>query len=219
MIRGCIFDADGTLLDSMRVWDDLGSRYLLTKGQKPEQNLNQILYPMTMAESSAYLKKNYLPELSEKEIQNGFISLIRTYYEKEVPAKKGAVAFVHELHEKNVPLIVATVTDPDMIRSAFERLEILNCFCAVLDTDSIHSDKRHPDIYLQACRIMHTDIRETAVFEDALEPVITAEKAGFPVCAVEDDSNVSQRNEIQKTADLYIHDFNETEKLKRWFQQ
>ena len=36
-IKGAIFDLDGTLLDSMPFWENLGSEYLKTKGIDPEK--------------------------------------------------------------------------------------------------------------------------------------------------------------------------------------
>lgn len=216
MIRGCIFDADGTLLDSMKIWDDLGRRYLLSKGIEADESLNQILFPMTMEESSAYLQKHYLPSLTEREIEKGFMNLIAESYEKEISAKKGAVSLIHSLYEKNIPLIVATTSDPDLIRSALKRLHMLDCFTDVLDTESMHTDKAHPDIYFRACQIMHTSVSETAVFEDTLIPVRTAKKAEFQVVAIEDDASRNDREIIQKTADLYLRDFTETEKLLKW---
>ena len=55
MIQGAIFDADGTLLDSMFFWDELGDRFLLMRGIEPEKDLARILYPMTLAEGPEYL--------------------------------------------------------------------------------------------------------------------------------------------------------------------
>lgn len=46
MIKGIIFDADGTLLDSMHIWEELGKRYLASRGIKAEYRLGQILYPI-----------------------------------------------------------------------------------------------------------------------------------------------------------------------------
>lgn len=56
MIKGIIFDADGTLLDSMRIWAELGERYLTGLGIKAEEGLSDILYPMTLEESSNYIR-------------------------------------------------------------------------------------------------------------------------------------------------------------------
>ena len=39
MIRGAIFDADGTLLDSMGMWEDMGERYLRGLGKTPRPDL------------------------------------------------------------------------------------------------------------------------------------------------------------------------------------
>ena len=33
-IRGAIFDVDGTLLDSMKIWDNAGERYLQSRGRQ-----------------------------------------------------------------------------------------------------------------------------------------------------------------------------------------
>lgn len=219
MIRGCIFDADGTLLDSMKIWDDLGERYLLSQGKEPEENLNRILFPMTLEESSAYLQKHYLPDLSVQEIQNGFLRLIERSYTSEIPAKPGAVSFVQSLHKENMPMIVATISDPEMIRSALQRLGILNCFMNILDTESMHTDKSKPDIYLKACQCMGLKPHETAVFEDTLMPLRTAEKAGFHTVGVEDDASLSDRKEIMRTAEIMISDFTETNRIRKWMKE
>ena len=59
MIRGAIFDADGTLLDSMGMWDTVGVRYLRSLGIEPAPGLRQILFPMSLAQCAAYLKDRY----------------------------------------------------------------------------------------------------------------------------------------------------------------
>ena len=41
MIKGAIFDVDGTLLDSMGVWDTIGEDYLRSLGYEPRENLNE----------------------------------------------------------------------------------------------------------------------------------------------------------------------------------
>ena len=55
-IRGAIFDVDGTLLDSMKIWDQAGARYLESLGKEPEQGLNKILFSLSLADGAAYLK-------------------------------------------------------------------------------------------------------------------------------------------------------------------
>lgn len=56
MIKGIIFDVDGTLLDSMHIWGELGKRHLSFVGIKAKPGLAKILFPMSLDESSEYLK-------------------------------------------------------------------------------------------------------------------------------------------------------------------
>ena len=46
MIKGAIFDVDGTLLDSMGIWKDVGVRYLNSIGIEAEPDLGNILFTM-----------------------------------------------------------------------------------------------------------------------------------------------------------------------------
>ena len=43
MIKGAIFDLDGTILDSMFIWDTIGEDYLRTIGYEPKEKLNETL--------------------------------------------------------------------------------------------------------------------------------------------------------------------------------
>ena len=49
MIQGAIFDADGTLLDSMGMWDTVGERYLASLGVTARPGLRQILFPLSLS--------------------------------------------------------------------------------------------------------------------------------------------------------------------------
>ena len=44
MIKGAIFDVDGTLLDSMEIWEDVGVRYLNSIGIEAEPDLGTVLF-------------------------------------------------------------------------------------------------------------------------------------------------------------------------------
>ena len=52
MLRGAIWDLDGTILDSMSAWDHVGENYLRRHGYKPEPNLNEVIASMNSAGDS-----------------------------------------------------------------------------------------------------------------------------------------------------------------------
>ena len=76
MIAGAIFDADGTLLDSMPIWDNAAALYLEGLGHVPEPGLGRILYPMSMAEGAEYLIARYGLTQSREEIVCGVSAAI-----------------------------------------------------------------------------------------------------------------------------------------------
>lgn len=77
-IRGAIFDVDGTLLDSMKIWDNAGERYLQSRGRQAEPGLSRILFSMSLADGATYLKETYeLPETTARSIRGSWISWMR----------------------------------------------------------------------------------------------------------------------------------------------
>ena len=69
MIQGAIFDADGTLLDSMGMWDTVGERYLASLGVTARPGLRQILFPLSLSQCAAYLRESYGLSLSVDAIE------------------------------------------------------------------------------------------------------------------------------------------------------
>ena len=56
MIRGAIFDADGTLLDSMPMWSNVGSSYLRSFGIEPREDVDERFRDMSLYQSAVFLK-------------------------------------------------------------------------------------------------------------------------------------------------------------------
>lgn len=207
MLKGAIFDADGTLLDSMPIWQELGQRYLANHGIKAEKGLSDILYAMSLEESSRYLKKTYgLPDSVER-ITGEILALIHSFYIDKVTLKEGVADYLRYLHEHNIPMIVATSNDKALLHSAFVRLQIDRYFQDILTCSDESTSKREPTIYLRAAQEIGMPPQETAVFEDVLHGIQAAKKAGFITVAVEDSSNRSEREQLSCTANHFIRDF------------
>jgi len=75
-IFGVIFDVDGTLLDSMPIWDVAGERYLNKLQIQAEENLGKRLFAMTMTEGALYLKETYKLENSIDDIIDGINQVV-----------------------------------------------------------------------------------------------------------------------------------------------
>ncbi len=206
MIRGAVFDMDGTLLDSMGIWTDVGARYLAAQHIEANEHLGEILFPMSLEQGSVYLKTHYHLSESTEEIRAGILSIIRNFYVSEVRLKQGAAAFLSELSKRGILLAAATSSDRGLIEAACGRLRILPYFQHIFTCSEIGEGKDSPAIYLKAAASLGAQPGEIFVFEDALHALSTAKQAGFRTAAVYDASSADDAQALRTTAEIYLRD-------------
>lgn len=179
MIRGAIFDLDGTLLDSMPVWEHASETYLMRKGIHVKERLSEVLFSMSMRQGAEYVKENYgLPETAD-EIISGVDSIVMEAYRTQVEAKPGVPKLLERMKEKGIRMVVATSTDRPMAESGLKRTGLLGYFERIFTCTEIGAGKRQPDIYLAAKEYLGIPQAGIWVFEDALYAIKAACTAGF----------------------------------------
>lgn len=213
MIAGAVFDVDGTLLDSMSIWDTVGADYLRSIGFEPKENLNEVFKNMSLDQAARYYQTEYGVTLSVEEITEGVNALLEDFYRHRAALKLGAGELVRELSRRGVKLCVATATDRYLVEAALERCGVLSCFGRIFTCGEVGHGKNEPHIFEAALRFLGTVREETLVFDDALYAVRTAKKAGFPVAAVY-DSHEKGRDEVRALADVYLENLAQLDKLR-----
>lgn len=209
-IKGAIFDLDGTLIDSMPFWDNLGIEYLRQKGCNLPMDTNEILKTlktMSLAQSARYFKECFSLTGSEEDIIKEIIGLIESQYRLHIPLKASVVPFLDKLCRNNVKMCIATATDYDLAKAALDRLNVSKYFEFILTCTEAGAGKDDPGFFLKALKLLKTDKKETIVFEDALHAIKSAKAAGFFVAAVYDKSSEDEQQEIKLAADVYLNSF------------
>lgn len=214
MMTGAIFDVDGTLLDSMSIWDTIGEDYLRSIGYIPRENLNQVFKDMSLQQAARYYQTEYGVALSIEEIMDGVNGLLEYFYREQARLKPGAGEFAQELSRRGVRLCVATATDRYLVEAALERCGVLSCFERIFTCTEVGHGKDQPDIFEAALGFLGTEKSKTLVFEDALYAARTARADGFPVAAVY-DRHEKRREELQALADIYLTDFSDFDSFWR----
>ena len=211
MIKGAIFDLDGTLLDSMFIWDTIGEVYLHSLDIEPRENLAETFKTFTLEESAEYYRTHYGMTLSVAEIVDSVNRMIEDLYKTTVPLKKGVAEFLAGLSKAGVRMCIATVTDKYLVEAALTRLKVRQYFGEIITTAEVGGGKNDPKIYRTALAYLGTEKHETLVFEDMLHALMTAKNDGFPVAAVYDKHELRQ-TEMKENSDYYITNY-ETVKI------
>ena len=206
MIRGAIFDVDGTLLDSLSIWDTVAEDYLRSLGIEPRENLAETFKTFSLEQSAEYCRSVYGVKQSVKEIMDGIDAMMETFYRQTAPLKPGAAEFLRALAQNGVKMAVATATDRHLIEAALMRCGVRAYFLDMFTCTSVGKSKNEPDIYRAAREALGTKKEDTWVFEDAYHAAKTAADDGFPVAALFDASE-DEQDALKKTANLYLRSF------------
>ncbi len=209
MIKCAIFDIDGTIFDTMEVWDSVAKIFLTSLNRKPKPDLTDVIKTMSLYQSAEYLKKEYSLSLSIEEIMEGINKIIENFYFYEALPKEGVVKFLQELKHRGIHICIATATDRYLIEAALKRCEMENYFEKIFTCTEVGHGKDEPIIYEVAAEYFNANKDEAIVFEDAYHAIETAKKAGFVVAGVFDKSETNQ-SEIRNMSDYYIEDFQNT---------
>ncbi len=206
MIKGAIFDFDGTLVDSMFIWDTFGEDYLKSFGIEPKENLAEVFKTFTLEQAAEYYRRHYGIELTVNEIAEGINTMVAEIYRTKVVLKPGISDFLKRLQSSGVKMCIATVTDRPVVEDVLKRLNIYEYFSEIFTCTEVGFSKETPEIYRLALKHLGTKKTETVVFEDVLHALKTAKDDGFTVAAVY-DSHESMQKEMKEISDYYITDF------------
>jgi HAD superfamily hydrolase (TIGR01509 family) len=214
MNKGAIFDVDGTLLDSMPIWDDASERFLTGLGVKAEPGLSDIMFRMSLDEGAAYLKSAYGLDLSEQEIKDGILGVIRDFYFYQAQLKPGAGEFLAQMKAREIPMYIATSSNREHIRAAFERLGVYNYFDGLITCEEAGAGKSDPRIFLLAADRMGLEPADIFVFEDVIHAIRTANSAGFVTAGVFDPASSDDNAAIRQESGLYLHSLENWERFR-----
>ena len=202
-IKGAIFDVDGTLIDSMHIWDSAAADYLKSHGISPPENLIDELRAIGGSDIPEYFRVKYSIDKTEEDIALEIRNMIINKMLVDAPIKEGVLDVLEGLKKRGIRMCAATASPRIYVEPVLEKHGILGYMERIFTCDEENTTKSKPDIYIRASKYLRTVVYETLVFEDALYAVKTAKKAGFPVVGLYDLSSAAHQEEIKSTSTYY----------------
>lgn len=209
VLKGAIFDLDGTLIDSMGMWDDIAIEFFDAHGITPPEGLIESLRTLTVSQTAQLINELFQLDTTAEELTEKFNKMAENHYIHHLSLKPHVIPLLNQLSETGVKMCVATATDRYLVEAVLTRLGIARYFDFIITCTEAGSGKEEPDIFNKALELLNARIEETIIFEDSDLSIKTAKKAGFTVVGVFDETFAALADEIKDIADYYINSFME----------
>ena len=206
-MKGVIFDLDGTLIDSMWIWEKVDLDVLKKFGKIPLDSYYEDTCKLNYNQCIKYIRDTYRIELSYEELSELIQKMAYEEYLNIKTLKPGAKELLLELKSEGIKIGLATSCLRVLSEKVLKNCEVLEFFDSLVYSDELGKNKTEPDIYLQTASLMGTESQSTVVFEDFATAAASAKKAGMKVVGVHDTYNFSQKDAMLEICDIYIEDF------------
>lgn len=222
-----IFDMDGTLIDSIGVWNSTDQK-LIEEFGKINIDLDSIQFERdTFLHSNQdsdiylayceYLIKKYNFSIQDAEaLQKIRWNKSGEILEKEIDFKPNVAKLILRLKNLGFTLILATMTTQVQLdiyskrnKKMLEQLNIVDVFDLIIKKEDVQNKKPNPEIYNKIIQYYNTSPNECLVFEDSYTGVLASHNAGIETVNIYDKYADSDRNKINEIADYSISDYSE----------
>ena len=197
-----IVDYDGTLLNSLPMWDDIASRYVKSKNIEPEKDLDKIVKLQTNDETAVYLSKKYFNNIDPKKL----IIDIDSFIEKEylnIKINKGAKELLNNIKDKG-KVVLFSATSKSLIEKSLKINNIDDIFMDLYTSTNFNFTKTDGTGFLKILENEGYKLEDTIVIEDATHAILGAKSKGFNVLSIATYKNIKDINKILNNSDYMI---------------
>ena len=206
MIKGIIFDMDGTIVDSLPYHHEAWKIFF---NENQVENFSDKLKDykgggtldlMKAVYGSKYSVKDLKSMSDEKEV------IFREIYKGKINPIEGFKKFLIDIKSKHILVGLASNAVRKNVSLIINELNIFNDFDSIISGDEVNNGKPNPEMFNKTINRFNIKKDECLIFEDSLEGVKAAKNSGIKVVGI--SSSTSDKTLIDagsiKTISNYI---------------
>ncbi|HYR62417.1 MAG TPA: HAD family phosphatase [Actinomycetota bacterium] len=176
MIASVVFDLDGVLVDSERVWEEVRRGFVARAGGRWLPDTPARLMGMSTAEWSRYLSRDLGVGMAPDEVARAVI-------DQMPPLMPGAQEAVRRMGAR-WPLGLASSSPLEIVKTVLDEAGLAGVFAAVASSDEVAAGKPAPDVYQLAARRLGVAPDVSVAIEDSSNGLRSAAAVGYRVVAI-----------------------------------
>ncbi|UNB56057.1 HAD family phosphatase [Mycolicibacterium sp. YH-1] len=210
-MRAVLWDMDGTLVDSEKLWDLALQELYRRRGAVLSAEVRESTVGGSADDVMAIVYAD-LGLAPDAESVTREIDWLHVYtgelFEAGLPWQPGARELLDALTAEGVPMALVTNTRRDLTEQALKSIG-RHYFSVTVCGDEVARGKPAPDAYLRAAELMGFDAFDCVAIEDSVAGTTAAEVAGCAVVVVPNDIEVPaspRRRHISSLLDVSVDD-------------
>lgn len=181
MIKGIIFDMDGTIVDSIpyhyEAWKKIFNEKKVNDFSKKLDSFKNkggsTLDFMRSIYGNLYSKKELKKIIEEKEI------VFRTICKNKIKPISGFIEFLDFIKSKNILVGLASNAIRKNVSMILNELEIYDHFDSIICGDEVINGKPNPEMFNESIDIFNINKNDCLIFEDSIEGIEGAINSGI----------------------------------------
>ena len=207
MIKAVIFDMDGLIFDSERLYAKANVKTAKTLGLDKDEAYFYQFVGIGAQDMAERMKEAFDDELVDEFFRLGEEDAHELLLHGEVPTQPGLHELLDYLDDAGIEKVIASSSEVHMIEVMTKNAGIRDRFSAIHGGDQVEQTKPAPDIFELAWSNLGVSKEETLVLEDSINGVLAAHAAGIPVIMVPD--TVEPTDEVRDKALAVVNNLSE----------
>lgn len=207
--KAAIFDLDGTLIDSMGVWEKIDVDFLTKRGLPVPETYTQEVCSKSFPEAAAYTIALFGLKESVEDVVADWNRMAVDEYSHRIRLKPHAKEYLLFLKEHGVRLGTATALPRALYEPVLKNNGVYGLFDAFASVGEVSRGKESPELYLLAAGRLGAAPADCAVFEDVLRGIRGIRAAGMRAFGVHDRYAEHEEAQIREMCERYVTDFAE----------